>query len=450
MNYKSWFGVFVLAGLTACEPDLEVPVYDSGTADFSSYVALGNSLTAGYADGALTRSGQIQSYPNMLASRFALAGGGGFTQPLLPEGNGMAIDLQNNLSGRLSLVQVLNCKQQGVYSVNRLSSDASVLSWIGNAGPYRNMGVPGMKSFNFYSQLYGKGGTIGNPYYYRFASDTGTTGLSSTVLEDALASSPTFFSLWMGSNDALFYALYGGIGSTSGTLPADITPLDTFNYAVDFVVDNLTSNGAKGVILNLPDITDIPFFTTIPWNGLQLSQAEADALNLTVPVGSGIQFSEGRNGFVVRNPLPFDSLKQLTEGELLLSEIPGDLLLCAGLGTPVNPIPAEWVLDRNEVEAVRNAIASYNLKLASVAMEHDLALADINGLFKTLRYGVTYNGVTFSREFVSGGAFSLDGIHPNPKGYAFIANEVIRAINQKYGSNLPGVDINEFSGIIFP
>ena len=42
-------------GLVSCEPEFENAVtdegfYDAGDADFSNYVALGNSITAGYAD----------------------------------------------------------------------------------------------------------------------------------------------------------------------------------------------------------------------------------------------------------------------------------------------------------------------------------------------------------------------------------------------------------------
>ena len=49
-------------------PDPTQPIeYTSGTADFSRYVAVGNSLTAGLSDAALFIEGQTASYPNMLA-----------------------------------------------------------------------------------------------------------------------------------------------------------------------------------------------------------------------------------------------------------------------------------------------------------------------------------------------------------------------------------------------
>ncbi|MGC1472447.1 MAG: G-D-S-L family lipolytic protein, partial [Psychroserpens sp.] len=44
---------------------------------------------------------------------------------------------------------------------------------------------------------------------------------------------------------------------------------------------------------------------------------------------------------------------------------------------------------------------------------------------------------------VTGGAFSLDGVHPTARGYALIANEVMKAIDATYGSNF------EASGNLF-
>ncbi|MDE0774508.1 MAG: G-D-S-L family lipolytic protein, partial [Ulvibacter sp.] len=80
-------------GLVSCEPEFENAVtdegfYDAGDADFSNYVALGNSLTAGFADNALFVSGQQDSYPNIMAQQFSFVGGGDFTQPLTSDNLG--------------------------------------------------------------------------------------------------------------------------------------------------------------------------------------------------------------------------------------------------------------------------------------------------------------------------------------------------------------------------
>ncbi len=100
---KNYLVLSVLAGLflvsciddnspgspgTPMEPE---PVeYTSGSADFSNYVAVGNSLTAGYSDAALFMDGQDASFPNMLAGNFALAGGGNFTIPYMADNLGGA------------------------------------------------------------------------------------------------------------------------------------------------------------------------------------------------------------------------------------------------------------------------------------------------------------------------------------------------------------------------
>ena len=50
---------------------------------------------------------------------------------------------------------------------------------------------------------------------------------------------------------------------------------------------------------------------------------------------------------------------------------------------------------------------------------------------------------------VTGGAFSLDGVHPNSRGYALIANEMLKALDLTYGSNFENsgnlVDISSYN-----
>ena len=62
---KYTFAVLAV-GFVSCEPEFDNPVtddgfYSSGTANFSNYVAVGNSLTAGYASGALYITGRQSS-----------------------------------------------------------------------------------------------------------------------------------------------------------------------------------------------------------------------------------------------------------------------------------------------------------------------------------------------------------------------------------------------------
>ena len=120
-----------------------------------------------------------------------------------------------------------------------------------------------------------------NPWFARFA-----TSESTTVLADAVSLNPTFFSLWIGNNDILGYATSGGSGvdqagnldpSTYGGI--DITDPNVFAAAYSAQVDALVAGGAKGVLLNIPDVTSIPYFTTVPAQSIPLDAATAGAVN---------------------------------------------------------------------------------------------------------------------------------------------------------------------------
>ena len=73
---------------TNFDQDVSDIVVSKGDADFTKFVALGNSLTSGYRDNALYIDGQNESYPSMLAMQMKLAGGGEFLQPMVADNNG--------------------------------------------------------------------------------------------------------------------------------------------------------------------------------------------------------------------------------------------------------------------------------------------------------------------------------------------------------------------------
>ena len=448
-------GILLILAVSACKPSFDNPKYDHGTADFTSYVALGNSLTAGYADMALYVDGQQNSYPAILARQFMLVGNNGvFKIPLIDALNAVrgvtpAPTMSDPLNTSCKLVLGYNTGCDSVTSLAPVSyapdqaANVSFLNSVKANGPFNNTGVPGIKSFHLDDPEVGHLILTGsnprfNPYYYRFASSPGF----STILGDALSSNPTFFTLWLGNNDVLGYAIAGGAYDA-------ITPVDTFNLYLTNAVEKLTTNGAKGAIANIPEITDIPFFTTVPYNGLTLtSQAQVDALN-TAYAPLGITFKLGANPFIVADAAAPGGKRQIKEGELICLTIPQDDLKCAGLGS-TTAIPDEYWLSATEVGLVKTATAGYNATLKSLAEAHGLALVDFNAYFKTFFSGITFNGVDYGPEFVSGGAFSLDGIHPNQRGAALIANQYIQAINNKFGSSIPEVDVNSYPGIVFP
>jgi phospholipase/lecithinase/hemolysin len=491
-------------GLVSCEPEFENAVtdegfYDAGDADFSTYVSLGNSLTAGYADSALYISGQEDSYPNIMAEQFSFVGGGDFTQPLTSDNlGGLLLEGVQILGNRL----VLSADENGNRFPTPLDGTPTTDVTTSATGPFNNMGVPGAKSFHLVTPNYGSVAGVANgtanPWYARFA-----TSESSTVLEDAVSLNPTFFSLWIGNNDILGYATSGGSGvDQAGNLDPstyggnDITDPNVFAAAYSAQVDALVAGGAKGVLLNIPDVTSIPYFTTVPAQSIPLDAATAGAVNaqfaqyndqiLPLLVQFGVitqeeadsrvvNFVEGINyPIIVDNDLTdvsqvlqgppgnlpeelanlLGQLRQATSDDLIV--LPASSVL-GSVPDPSNPlgvvgvsIPLEnqWVLTTTEQARVAAAGAAYNAVIQGLAAANELGYGDMkSALADVAANGAPYNGGVLESTYGSGGAFSLDGVHPTPRGYAFTANTIIDVINTTYNASIPKVDIGTYGSV---
>lgn len=429
----------------SCKPDLEIPAASKGSLDVTTYVALGSSMSAGYADNALYFDGQNFSYPNMIAQQLRLVGGGNFKQPMV---SASSVGVGANLNARMILAPVTDCA--GVTSLaptfSAASGDLSVLATsVAAQGPFNNMSVPGAKATTIIYPGYGdytQGTGNFNPFFTRMTANPQT----GSILGDALAQNPTFFSLLVGSDDALGYAISGGaadaITPTAG--PAGIG----FDASIDMIVDNMTANGAKGVIAGIPDISSLPYFTTVPYNGLMLDNANAAALTAAYS-GLGITFQAGANAFMIEDGNAPGGMRQIAQGEMILLSVPQDSLKCAGWGS-MKPIPNQFVLTSDEMAQISESIGDYNNKLEAVATSKGLAFVNMNSFMMKAKTGILYNGVGMNAQFVTGGIFSLDGIHLTPRGNALLANEFIKAINSRYGAKIPMVNATMYSGVIFP
>lgn len=432
--------LFILVTAVSCEPKLDEFSPTAGSADFTRYVALGNSLTAGYSNGALYTSGQSFSYANLIAQQMKLAGGGEFVTPVIENEDGL-------LAGKLKLGISTNCL--GVASLGPISAGGTPVGIPDALAPVgysvNNFGIPGAKSYHLVAPGYGNPAGLfsipatANPYFVRFASSVTTT-----VLADAMAVDPTFFTLWIGNNDVLGYSTSGGMG--------DVITLEAmFSGALNAIITNMTANGAKGLVANIPDVTSVPFFTTIPYNGLVLTdQSQVDALNAAYGNGVfGINFALGPNAFIIADPTSPIQVRQIKSNELILLTLPQDSIRCAYWGSQ-KPIPGQYTLVESEITAVQTATTAFNQTLKTLAESKDLAYVDVNTFLKNSKTGLVFDGMRFSLTYVTGGIFSLDGIHLTPRGNAIIANEFIDAINSKYNSTISHVNIGDYPGLLFP
>lgn len=549
MKNKYIYLAILAAGFVSCEPEFENPVsqdYSAGEANFSSYVAIGNSLTAGYMDGTMYKSGQMNSFPNLLAQQFALVGGGAFTQPSYE-------DDVNNLGG---IAGIPNFGTRLIIDAAQGRPEPLVgsptISLASQATAYNNMGVPGAKSFHLLAPGYGNAAGLAtgqaNPYFVRHA-----TSATATVLGDAMTKAPTFFTNWIGNNDILSYATSGGTRPDNpatttvdeSLLPAtdqtgnpnaasygsnDITDPTLFAGVYTQIINTLTSgtNPAKGVVATIPNVTSIPYFTTVPYapltalslgsslvplnssdavkiaagtaamnqlnsslynnldavftafgeanrvNPLDPTKAnpiliyDVDAADRSLQISGGLQLQGVPQVQADIIGTAFAKARQATANDLVVltaSSVIGSQNASAvanpvlnGLGAVNNgvsyPMPSKWVLTSTEQAKVTAATTAYNTSIKAIAASKNLAVADMNAILTQLVSGLKAdNGTIYTANYFGGGPtefkvlFSLDGVHPNARGYSVIANEVIKVINAHYKAKLPLLNPNNYPGI---
>jgi lysophospholipase L1-like esterase len=506
--------------------ELTPPVQETGgepgSANFTMFVSVGNSLTAGFQAGALFTEGQNNSYPAIMAKQFALVSENDeFNQPDINSVNGFNSTFSNPgggvIRGRLVLFdsdgtgpKTPSPAPAGTPGIPAPYNTADLpAAFAGDKTKLNNFGVPGILLGQCLTPLTG-GPSSGNPaynaLYERFASNPGT----STILGDAIAKNPTFFSFWLGNNDVLGYATTGG----SGAIP--LTDQAAFQGQYTTAINQLLAANAnvKGIVATIPYVTSIPFFTTVKFNAIPLDAATATAVNggfagynaaltgiqsfpsanltalgLTV---AGLEARKVTFAAVSNNPIlivdkdlvdlgpAFDALlgagainstqrAQLAPLQRARQATSADIItLSAGsiLGTVVGgnplavngvsvPLADQFVLLPSESTAIKNRIDAFNTIIRDVVTANTsrLALADMNAKFNDVvnRVVVNVDGIPVNATFAPPtGLFSEDGVHPNNRGSAYIARIFIEAINAKFGSTVPLPSIATYKSTPLP
>ncbi len=433
----------ILAGLvlltTACKTKIDAPAPSKGSADFSKYIAIGNSLTAGYADGGLYLEGQINSYPNIIAKQMKAVGGGDFIQPLFTEaqsnGSGYLKLGSFNADGTPNLVPVTD-KLAVRGQINIPGFPTPVTLYTKYAGDINNFGVPGIKLQQITFAPYGNL----NGYFERLLP--GNAGTNNTTYLDFVTAKPfTFFTNWLGNNDALGYATTGGAGDV-------LTDKAQFAALYSALITKLTAAGAKGAVATIPDVSAIPFLNTVTIGallaGVQKVNPAVQAIYISTATGPRPATSED----LVILTFPTALLGKPTAADptnnVAANPYPYGL-------DPRNAMESKYVLDKAEVANARDYVASYNGTIKAVAAGKGLAVFDAFSFLNTFKApGQQIEGIQFNSNFISGNIFSLDGVHLTPKGYAIVANEFIKAINGQYGSTIPTANLADYRSVKFP
>lgn len=364
-------------------------------------------------------------------------------------------------------------------------------AFTGDKTKLNNFGVPGIQVGQVLTPDTGNPGSPAyNPLWARFASAPGVK----SILQDAIAANPSFFLIEVGNNDILGYATSGGANASIFTSTAD------FNTRYNAMINSMLAAlpNAKGVVANIPNVTTIPFFFTVTWNAVPLDAATATTVttNLATPyngflqqlVGMGVitaeeaakrtlSYTESKNNAILitdetltdltpymQGPAaalqPYARARQTKANDLITLSAGGLLGTCAG-GSPTAiygvtvPLADNFVLIPSETQEILVRTAEFNAIIAAaVANSNDrLALADVNAAFTSFvaNKGAVVNGILLTPSITPPYAgFSEDGVHPNGRGYAFLANIFINAINAKFGATIPLADITKYRGTRTP
>jgi lysophospholipase L1-like esterase len=447
--------LLVLAGCSLEDPRDPTAQIDDPTIEDAGarYVAVGNSLTAGYMDGGLMMAGQQFSYPKLIAGQLGL-NSSTFTQPwIAAPGIGSSTPSDPaNVAGVLyfngSSIAILG-------ETPRADIRSDLLLAAAQPTQYHNLGVPGARIHDAQHSFDSSGG---NPFFdfINRAALFGNTSIesgypaggslvpvtyeSASQFYQAVAKGGALTTLWLGNNDILGPATSGepaaGFGNpgSAGALAFQADYTSTLVMLAGGLAQR--NHGLKPtiVVANIPSVSSAPYF---------IPKATFDAVvtsQIGVPWPAG--YTESNVQYVL-----FPALSWITS---------------AAGGGGANPIPASLTLDAAETTDVGTATVVYNTIIANVA-----AAVDASG---TANVGVVnMNGVLAGRSAnekthflfllpanfssldledrnaaVAAAAattlFSLDGIHPNSHGQGVMANAFIDVINAVDASSIPHVN----------
>jgi hypothetical protein len=438
---------FIAVIITGCQDrsNLTAPTPQSpksGSADFTRFVTIGNSITAGYQSSALYQDAQVWSYGNQIAKLVNTT----YAMPLISD---------PGLGGQLVIHQLVPGPQ-----IISLPSSGVPLN-LNYQYPYNNLGIPGAMVYDVLnakdslSCYSGKYFGQPNPFFNLILRGIGTQFQQAKLLQ------PTLVTCWIGNNDVLTYATHGGVPSVL------LTPATTFSALYGLLGDSLASLGAKIVVANIPDVTTIPFFTTVgpkfaesaPWAYFQSKglpgfcygnheggvTGVADSLDLaTLKVLITLQ-GQGALAFIGDTTGAYYTVNNISVPVGVNTHYPFGLV-------PYNPFPDQFVLDPTEIQTAATAVQAFNATIGNVASAKRFGLVDIHSIFNNIflqsvmHGGLTYSGVNFSAFFIIGGLFSLDGVHPTNQGQGLIADEFLKVINTQFQASYPLINLATIPG----
>jgi len=318
--------------------------------------------------------------------------------------------------------------------------------------PYNNLAIPAANLFDLSN-------TVSSPFNILFELILRNLG---TQVEQAIQLNPSLLIIAAGSNDLLLpLIIFNDINL--------ITPVNVFEAEYRNLIAELTENiNCATVVFNIANYVDLPFFNffdstfrSIPGLGIDtpvpvvfdhgfnpldtdggqfvpLLTDETDVVHLTVGALSEIQTGVGIPDQIALIGLGFsmeDAASIVTAMEM------------AGLTPTGTSLNGALTVTSTEDNALQDALIGYNKAISDIAIEFELILVDSNSATSILNNeGIGGYTGDFVLIDVLNTAYSLDGLHLNNGGHALVANQLIEAINDAFGLDIPLLDTSEFMG----
>ncbi|MFK7971579.1 MAG: hypothetical protein AB8F95_14530 [Bacteroidia bacterium] len=430
-RYAITYILILLWMIAGCTPTIIPPTPSGEGLALDRVVVVGSCLAAGMSNsevrqapglppvevpfGGFYKSGQTYSFANIVSSSLERAGAPPLRQPTIGEEG----------SGHLKIATVVapKCEEGLLDAVLEWQDSQANWQSQGPGDEFDNLAIPHIMLRDVF-----KGSTnYNNPYATWLIGRQNDTLCYSDFVSQKNASLNL---IALGMEDVLYYAYNGG-GEGN---PYPMTEVDLFETNYRRLLQVLLQNSqSQAVILNIPDVTKMPFFTKMTHQYTDPTTCEKSTM-----------YVEDNNG------------QAIPVGEQDLVLLSARHAIETGRGTEANPLPEKLVLDQSEITEIRARITAYNNALDAMAKGYNgqgtrVVVVDIYQLFERVSQGTYDAGIPVSATYFNGGFYSLDGMMPTPRGQAMIANKVLETLQEKFPKlSLPTVSISSYPDIRVP
>lgn len=394
---------------------------------FTRYVALGNSITAGFQSNGINDSLQVRAYPVLLAARAQAT----FNAPLIARpGCPRPFLAPLGTTGRLGTAD----------SCVRINSPRII----------NNLAVPGARLQDL----------IQFPSGQLASLNTLLMG-PRTQVRAMIEAQPTFVSVWVGNNDALEATLGGILGPRSVGADSSLTPLAAFTSRLNVLVDSIKFANPQGVMLVgvVNAVRAAPLIQPGAYFFLARDPATGAFNGKPVNANCSPVTALGQPNPLAANMVSFQIVSDANFTEIN----------CDPAAYPVgDPRRGAYLLDTAEQTIVNARVTAFNNAIQAAATANNWLYVDPNdillpfllekdaatGRYQRLRKCQDLAAATTPAAFQAavlnscpvtgptaapnffGSLMSFDGVHPSTQAHVILAGAFAQRINAKYGTTL--------------